>query len=110
MESIQQHDIVVSITDATREVFSTMLALPVSVEQAREESAEPEHLDGVVALVGIGGSWTGSGRICCSPRMAAKLASALLMTNYDAVNEDVLDAVAEVANIIIGNVKTFFEE
>ena len=32
------------------------------------------------------------------------------MTHFDAVNEEVLDAVAEVANMIIGNVKSFFEE
>lgn len=29
---------------------------------------------------------------------------------YESVNEDVLDGVAEVSNMIIGNVKTFLEE
>ena len=32
------------------------------------------------------------------------------MTEYAGLNEDVLDAMAEVANMIIGNVKTHFEE
>ncbi len=46
----------------------------------------------------------------CSPQFAQRLAGALLMTEYDSVNEEVLDAVAEIANMIIGNVKTIFEE
>jgi chemotaxis protein CheX len=32
------------------------------------------------------------------------------MTEYDAVTEDVLDAMAEMANMIFGNVKTELEE
>ena len=57
-------------------------------------------------MVGVAGSWTGTGHMSCSPQFAQKLAGALLMTEYDSVNEDVLDAVAEVANMIVGNVKT----
>jgi chemotaxis protein CheX len=33
-----------------------------------------------------------------------------MMTEYDAVNDEVLDAVAEITNMIIGNVKTALEE
>ena len=32
------------------------------------------------------------------------------MTPYEALNEDVLDAVSEVSNMVIGNVKTGLEE
>jgi chemotaxis protein CheX len=71
---------------------------------------EPETFHGVVALVGVAGSWTGAGHISCSPQFAQRLAGALLLTEYNSVNEDVLDAVAEVANMIVGNVKTIFEE
>ena len=34
----------------------------------------------------------------------------LLITEYAAINEDVLDSVAEVTNMIIGNVKTALED
>jgi chemotaxis protein CheX len=71
---------------------------------------EPETFHGVVALVGVAGSWTGTGHLSCSPKFAQQLAGALLMAEYDTVNDDVLDAVAEVANMIVGNVKTLFEE
>lgn len=111
MERVTQQDIEQAVTKASREVFETMLSLPLSVEPSvMLNHIEPETFHGVVALVGVAGSWTGTGHISCSPQFAQKLAGALLMAHYDAVNEDVLDAVAEVANMIIGNVKTVFEE
>ena len=111
MESVAQQEIEQAISKASREVFETMLNLPLEVEPSvLRKTIEPETFDGVVALVGVAGSWTGTGHISCSPRFAQKLAGALLMTEYTSVNEDVLDAVAEVANMIVGNVKTIFEE
>jgi chemotaxis protein CheX len=111
MERVAQQDIEQAITTAAREVFETMLNLPLIADPSvMRNRIEPETFHGVVALVGVAGSWTGTGHISCSPHFAQKVAGALLMTEYDSVNEDVLDAVAEVANMIIGNVKTFFEE
>ena len=66
--------------------------------------------DGVMSLIGLAGSWTGSGSIICSPECACKLASQLLMTDYQAVNHEVLDAVAELTNMIVGSFKTLIEE
>src|ERR1035437_1489350 len=111
MEKVTQQDIEQAISKAAREVFETMLNLPLEIDASvMRNRIEPETFHGVVALVGVAGSWTGTGHISCSPHFAQKLAGALLMTEYDSVNEEVLDAVAEVANMIIGNVKTFFEE
>jgi chemotaxis protein CheX len=111
MERVTQQDIEQAISTAAREVFATMLNLPlVAGPSMMRNRIEPETFHGVVALVGVAGSWTGTGHISCSPQFAQKVAGALLMTEYDSVNEDVLDAVAEVANMIIGNVKTVFEE
>ena len=44
---------------------------------------EPETFQGVVALVGVAGAWTGTGHISCSALFAQKLAGALLMSEYD---------------------------
>lgn len=110
IERITSEEIAAAVQSASQELFSTMLQLPLEDGPFFDETAEPESLDGVVALVGIAGSWTGTGRIECSPQFACRLAGALLMQPYDAVNEEVLDAVAEVSNMIIGNVKTIFEE
>jgi chemotaxis protein CheX len=111
MEQVTQAHIEHAITKASREVFETMLCLPLEIEPSVMHALiEPATFDGVVALVGIAGPWTGTGHISCSAAFARELAGALLMTPYDSVNEDVLDAVAEVANMIVGNVKTIFEE
>jgi chemotaxis protein CheX len=63
----------------------------------------------VLALVGLAGPWMGTGSITCTPRLACRLASQMLMAEYAAVDDEVLDAVAEVANMVIGNVKTELE-
>ena len=111
MQTVTQQEIEQAISKASRDVFATMLSLPLEVEPSvMRKVIEPEAFHGVVALVGVAGSWTGTGHISCSAPFAQRLAGALLMTEYESVNEDVLDAVAEVANMIVGNVKTTFEE
>jgi len=42
--------------------------------------------------------------------MACKLAAAMMMSQYDKVNDEVMDAMGEVANMVIGGVKTRLEE
>lgn len=109
MQQIPREDVIEMIHEATASVFSTMLNLPVDWQISRQEAGEPAPVDGVVALVGIAGTWTGTGRIYSSPEFARTVAGALLMTEFAAVDADVLDAVAEVANMIIGNLKTMLE-
>jgi chemotaxis protein CheX len=106
---ISQDELVRAIRTATEEVFTTMLNLELTVGDVFVEKEEAVPSSGVVSLIGLAGSWVGSGSLACSAGCAAKIAGALLMTPYDAVNEDVLDAVAEVTNMIVGNVKTALE-
>jgi chemotaxis protein CheX len=94
---------------ATREVFSTMLGAEVQPGDAYQEKKASGPTDGVVSLIGLAGPWIGTGSVTCSPAVACWMAGALLMTEYDSVNDDVLDAVAEITNMIIGNVKTLLE-
>jgi chemotaxis protein CheX len=103
-------DIASSIIRSTQHVFTTMVGLPIEPGLAHREPAEAAGFDGVVAVVGIAGAWSGSGRLSCSSQFACRLAGALLSTPQPAVTEEVLDAVAEVANMIVGNVKSYFEE
>jgi len=109
MQQIQSEDIVKIVHSATESVFTTMLHLPLDRQPARNEKGDPAPVEGVIALVGIAGNWTGTGQIYCSAEFARKLAGALLMSEYAAIDGDVLDGVAEVANMIIGNVKTSLE-
>jgi chemotaxis protein CheX len=102
-----------SLIRSTADVFSTMLGteLPageVTVE-GTVEGATSEPSDGVVSFIGIAGSWAGTGSLSCSATMACRICTAMLMTEAPSVNEDVLDAVAEITNMIVGSVKTDLE-
>lgn len=99
-----------AISGATNEVFATMLDLEISPGHVEEDGAASSQASGVVALLGLAGEWVGNGRICCTPEFGCKMASQLLMQPFSAVNEEVLDAIGEVANMIIGNVKNALEE
>jgi chemotaxis protein CheX len=101
--------IIDSIRSSTANVFSTMLGVELGTGSVRIDAAAAEPNDGVVSFIGIAGTWAGTGSISCSPQMACRICSQLLMTESSAVNEDVLDAVAELTNMIIGSVKTDLE-
>jgi chemotaxis protein CheX len=102
--------VISAIRTATCEVFSTMLGAEVSPGEAFPEKRATAPVDGVVSLIGLAGPWIGTGSISCSPSLACKLSEMLLMAEFESVNDEVLDAVAELTNMIIGNVKTIVEE
>jgi chemotaxis protein CheX len=97
------------IRAATEEVFSTMLALEIQPGEPYQEAAAAPSSEGVVALIGLSGEWAGTASLSCSASFACRIASQMLMMEAHAVDGEVLDAVAEVANMIIGNVKTALE-
>lgn len=102
-------EIVRDISAAAQEVFTTMLGVEATPGEAYVQKDVLGSADGVMSLIGLAGTWTGSGSIICSPECACKLASQLLMTEYQAVNHEVLDAVAELTNMIVGSFKTLIE-
>jgi len=114
MPTLDKDKVIKSICTATEQVFSTMMTLEVVPEAPYEEANSTGNVDGVVAMIGLAGSWVGGGVIHCDARLARTLYTHMLMmegeAESDAVNADVLDAVAEIANMIIGNVKNDVEE
>jgi chemotaxis protein CheX len=104
-----QHLIVNSIGQATAHVFSTMLGVQLQGGEGSVESGTPDANDGVVSFIGVAGAWAGTGSLACSPMLACRICSHMLMTQTPAVDEEVLDAVAELTNIIIGCIKTDLE-
>lgn len=109
-QEMSRTELVDAIKAATSEVFSTMLNMEISSSGALENPSAPAKPSGLVSLIGMAGNWAGTGSIACTGTFACKMASGLLMTPYDAVSEDVLDAVGEITNMVIGNVKTAIEE
>jgi chemotaxis protein CheX len=107
---MDQQKVIDTVSRAAKDVFGTMLGLEIEVGEPFDEKAFPAESQKVVALIGLAGQWIGTGVIGCSPEFACRIASMMLMAEYQAVNEDVLDAMAEMANMIFGNVKTELEE
>lgn len=108
---VSQPELVDIIKAATLDVFSTMLNLPVSagaMRTAANSAVAPQS--GIVSLIGVAGAWAGTGCLACSGTLACRLSSQFLMTTFESVNEEVLDAVGEITNMIVGNVKTHLEE
>jgi chemotaxis protein CheX len=98
------------IRSSVENVCGMMLGCTVVVGEPRIIGHPLQESDGVVALIGMAGPWIGTGALTCNPEMARKLAGAFLMAEYDEVNDEVLDAIAELANMVIGNLKTVIEE
>ena len=98
------------ICAATEEVFSTMLGMEVQAGDPYVETTASPSSEGVVALIGLAGQWAGTASLTCSAPFACRIASQMLMMQAPAVDGEVLDAVAEVANMVVGNVKTGLEQ
>jgi chemotaxis protein CheX len=104
------HDLLVDlIRQSVANVFSTMLGVELPPGEACFERGTPEANDGVVSLIGLAGAWAGTGSVSCSPALACRVCSLMLMMESAAVDEDVLDAVAELTNMIVGSVKNDLE-
>ena len=100
--AIDQRVIADAVRGATENVFSTMMDLEVEALEPIDHSP-PEAVNGVVALLGFTGPWTGTGMFYCSDHFACRVGSALLMTEVEEVNGEVLDGIGELANMILGN-------
>ncbi len=103
-----------SIRECTAHVFETMLGLEVEPGEAYQEPNTSGTTEGVMALLGLAGSWVGTGILQCDTGLACLLYSRMLGVECEAgpnsITGDVLDAVAEIANMIVGNVKNALEE
>src|ERR1035441_4591803 len=100
---MQEQQIIQAVRAATAEVFSTMLGVEIEPAPVHIDRSNPSIIEGLMAFVGISGSWIGSGMISCTAAFACRICELFLMTEASAVNEEVLDAVGELTNMIIGN-------
>ncbi|MBS1835415.1 MAG: chemotaxis protein CheX [Acidobacteria bacterium] len=98
------------IQHSTCEVLSMMLGVQAEAGEPYEESGTTETFSGIVSLVSVSGDWAGMGSIYCGTELALKLTGMMLLDDQvSTVNDDVLDAMAELGNMIVGNVKTMLE-
>lgn len=86
-------------------VFSTMLELDIEQIARAEPDPPPGSGKSVIALLGFTGAWSGTGMIQCSEPLACLIGSKLFLSEFSEVNDEVLDAIGEVTNMVIGNFK-----
>jgi chemotaxis protein CheX len=103
-------DLYEAIRRATEQVFATMLNMEIEACAPIFEHDFPGHFDGVISFVGMAGAWLGTGGLSVDSSFARRIAASFLMMDFPAVDDDVLDAIGELTNIIIGNVKGTVEQ
>jgi chemotaxis protein CheX len=95
---------------AAQEVFTSMVGAELEMSEVGRELVYAPPFDRVVSLVGLTGACVGTGFLSCSGSIACDLASRFLMMESRTVDDEVLDAVGELTNMIVGSTKTLLEE
>jgi chemotaxis protein CheX len=95
-----------AVQSAATRVFTTMLGMELNLLPPFEERADPVPSEGVFAQISLVGACSITTLVNCSAEVACSIASAMLMSECGSVDAEVLDAMAEIANMIMGNVKT----
>lgn len=106
---MDQEIVINGARSAVDEVFGMMIGLPATAGEVYREEAAPAEAEGIITLIGLAGPWIGAGSISCGSELACKLASSMLMEEFSSINKEVLDAMAEITNMVFGNVKTVLE-
>lgn len=104
-----REEIVEWVTTSTNEVFQMMLGLDAQFGEHFMEDPGKGLTMGVIGIIGLVGEWTGTAVVSCSSPLACKIAGTLFMQEYPSVTDEVLDAIAEMTNMIIGNLKNSLE-
>ncbi|HEY1659051.1 MAG TPA: chemotaxis protein CheX [Candidatus Sulfotelmatobacter sp.] len=85
---------------ATREVFTQMVNIQLSVPQ-RPSAA----ISSVTAMIGLAGLLTGVMSFRCEDEAAALITSRMLGINLAEANSSIADAMGEICNMVAGNFK-----
>lgn len=111
--TLTDEDLRCIVDDVVASFVGAPLADPAAALAATGAPREVEDTTdlGVSACVSIAGAWTGSVVVTCSLRLARVVAAAMLMAaEEDLVDEDVTDAMGEIANMVGGSVKAHVAE
>jgi len=92
------------VINATREVFSTMVMMEV-VDSFPLKEPVSRFKCSITGMVGFAGTYSGVISIHCPVDLALKVTSNMLGIDCDEVNEDLNDAIGEIANMLGGSVK-----
>lgn len=97
------------IIESAKEIFTTMVMMEISVsgDYMTESIPLTESISGVI---GLAGTHKGVLAIHIPNKVAMAITSSFLGMDVEEMNEDVEDAVGELANMLGGNVKSILSE
>ena len=105
--NLTEDDIRLTIAEITRGVFSTMVMMDVVDEYPLTEPVTSFH-ETLTSMVGLAGSHSGILAIHCPKVLALRITSNILRMDVAEIDDDVNDALGEIANMIGGDVKHIF--
>jgi chemotaxis protein CheX len=100
-----QPNMIPVLTQATAEVFETMVFAPVKALPPRADRPATAGA-GVIGIVRFTGSANGVVSFCSSLPVARQIAAAMLGQSADEVEETLPDAIGELTNMIAGSFRT----
>lgn len=94
-----------ALSEVVQNIWNTILGL--EIYPSSSITAKSLGSDGLVASLQCSGEWKGIVNLSCSPRFAREAASIMFGKHQLEVNnEDVNNAIGELANVVAGNIKS----
>jgi chemotaxis protein CheX len=92
------------IIAGTQDVFSTMLMVELENEPVIE-NRKCEIKSNLTSMIGLGGEIRGLLAVHCPGVVAKEITGTFLGMDVADLNDDVMDAIGEIANMVAGNIK-----
>jgi len=107
LESIEitEDELVKLLISDTKEVFSTMVGMEDLLHLPSQIEPMTHFNDCITAMVGMAGTFSGLVSIHSPQSLALQITSSMLGMDVAEVDEDVHDALGEIANMIAGSFK-----
>ncbi len=102
-------DIQDKIIESAQEIFSTMVMMDITASGDSLATLGP-LTDSISGVVGLAGTHKGVLAIHIPSKVAIAITSSFIGMDVEEINEDVEDAVGELANMLGGNVKSILSE
>jgi chemotaxis protein CheX len=97
------------IIESAKEIFSSMVMMEIAVNGELTVNSPALH-ESISGVIGLAGTHKGVLAIHIPNKVAMAITSAFLGMDVEEINEDVEDAVGELANMLGGNVKSILSE
>jgi chemotaxis protein CheX len=97
------------LIESTIEIFTGMVMMDVSVAGESIQKLGPLK-QSITGMVGLAGTHKGVLAVHFPKKVALAVTSSFLGMDVDEINEDVQDAIGEIANMLGGNLKTILSD